>query len=485
MTRSPYAGDEARVGLVPERTLPAGRFEEDRTQLALADPGRAQADIAVRGPLLHRMDDAVGLVEALAAAGVDVALRLLVVVEPGDVRRVQVDLGGAVGHPFGDRLGDPGRLLDPDRGARPEALDLGRLAEDRHPVRRQGQHAIDGMADPDGLVSEDGRHQLEGLLQLELEVLLGERQLGRRQRGGRDRRDLIRVRAGWAGGRTSRPRGRRRAGARTCSCPCRGRSGTRSRRPCSRTAGTGPTLIIWWTAGVSGMTRPGHAGDPRAPCAAGDDDGVGGDVALVGADAADVAVHDVDAGDLGPGDDRQRAERIAFSRMSVPARSESTTPTLGVEKPPRMTDGSRYGTSAAISSGVSSSRLDAPGRRRRRPALELLHPLGRPRDLDAAALGEDAEFLVLADAVERQRRHLLRVIRREDEVGGVAGGAARVRQRALVEEDDVAPAEVRQVPGQAVADDAGADDDDLGSSRDGGHSMSPPGSGCGRLEREG
>ena len=98
--------------------------------------------------------------------------------------------------------------------------------------------------------------------------------------------------------------------------------------------------------------------------------------------------------------------------------------------------------------------------RRRRPPLQLLHPLGRAGDLDAAAPGEDAHLLVLDDAVEGDRRHLLRVVGQEDEVRGVTGGATRVRQRALVEQDDVAPAEAGEVPGHAVADDAGADDHD-------------------------
>ena len=61
-----------------------------------------------------------------------------------------------------------------------------------------------------------------------------------------------------------------------------------------------------------------------------------------------------------------------------------------------------------------------------------------------AGLGEDAELLVLANAVERERRHLLRVVDREDEVRGVAGRAARVRQRALLEEHEVAPAQARR-----------------------------------------
>ena len=62
--------------------------------------------------------------------------------------------------------------------------------------------------------------------------------------------------------------------------------------------------------------------------------------------------------------------------------------------------------------------------------------------------------------VERERRHLLRVVGQEDEVGGVTRRSARARQRALLEQHDVPPAEAREVPGHAVADDPGADDDD-------------------------
>ena len=44
----------------------------------------------------------------------------------------------------------------------------------------------------------------------------------------------------------------------------------------------------------------------------------------------------------------------ADSRIIVPARTESTTPTVGVQKPPTMTSGSRKGTLSAISAGVTS-----------------------------------------------------------------------------------------------------------------------------------
>ena len=94
-------------------------------------------------------------------------------------------------------------------------------------------------------------------------------------------------------------------------------------------------------------------------------------------------------------------------------------------------------------------------------ALELLQTLGRPRDLDPAALGEHAELPVLADAVQRERGHLLGVVHEEDEVRGVAGRAARVRHRALVDQHDRVPSQTRQVERHAVADDARADDDGL------------------------
>ncbi len=50
--------------------------------------------------------------------------------------------------------------------------------------------------------------------------------------------------------------------------------------------------------------------------------------------------------------------------------------------------------------GGEELRLDAPGVARRQASLELLHPLGRARDLDAAALGEHTQLAVLPNAVQ-------------------------------------------------------------------------------------
>ena len=159
----------------------------------------------------------------------------------------------------------------------------------------------------------------------------------------------------------------------------------------------------------------------------------------------------------------------APSRMIVPARSESTTPTPGCQKAPMIWSLSRKGTFSCDELGGDHLGLDAPGLGRGHPAAQLLHPLLGARDLEAAALGEDAELLVLLDRVEREVGDLAGVVGQEDEVGGVTGRAARVGQRALVDLDDVGPAQLGQVVDQAVADDAGADDDDLGGGGDGGH----------------
>ncbi len=54
----------------------------------------------------------------------------------------------------------------------------------------------------------------------------------------------------------------------------------------------------------------GHPGDAGAPHAAADDDGFGLDGALVGADGVDAAIAHVEAGDLGAGEDRERAHGL-------------------------------------------------------------------------------------------------------------------------------------------------------------------------------
>ena len=66
-------------------------------------------------------------------------------------------------------------------------------------------------------------------------------------------------------------------------------------------------------------------------------------------------------------------------------------------------------------------------------------------------------------AVEGEVGHLLVVVHRIDEVGGVPGGAAGVGQGAFVELDDVSPPERGEVFDHRVTDDSGADHYHLGA----------------------
>ena len=181
------------VGLVPERALPAGGLEEHRALLDLLRVHRGEPLAAVGLVLLAGVDDPVGLVERLRRARPDVGAGALVRVEPGDVGVADVDLGVTVRHPLGDRAADPRALLDPDRGRGPEALDLGRLPQHRPAVGGQREQPVDRVADLGAVGTEQVGHQLEGLLQLRVEVLLGERHLRRRQLGLLDRGDVLGV----------------------------------------------------------------------------------------------------------------------------------------------------------------------------------------------------------------------------------------------------------------------------------------------------
>ncbi len=207
--------------------------------------------------------------------------------------------------------------------------------------------------------------------------------------------------------------------------------------------------------------RARHARDPRRPHAARDHDDVGLEVAARRAHAAHATVLDVDAGHLGVREDLRafRLRLLAHERPEAERvddcdgrRVEAAEEDRLVHERDELLDLRRRDESAAV---------DAPRLRRRHPAAQFLHPLLRARDLDPAALVQRAGVAVLAHRLERELRHLLRVVDREDEVGRVAGRAARVRKRPLVELDEIGDAELGEPAGEAVADDAAADDDDL------------------------
>src|ERR1700687_6171155 len=86
-------------------------------------------DIALRSPLLARMDDAVRLVEVLRAPRSHVVVGARERVEPSDVGLVRIDLRRSRGHPLREHAPRAWTLLDPDGRRRPEVAHLDRLAE--------------------------------------------------------------------------------------------------------------------------------------------------------------------------------------------------------------------------------------------------------------------------------------------------------------------------------------------------------------------
>ena len=219
--------------------------------------------------------------------------------------------------------------------------------------------------------------------------------------------------------------------------------------------------IIWWTAGVSGIDAPAIRAirGLQMPQA----------MTTTSASMSPPSVRTrghppvlrVDAGDLDTGRDGQRAQvqgRLAHERARLERVDDADPRRVEAAEDDRLVDERDH--RLDLGRGEESGALDAPRGGRRHPPLQLLHALGRAGDLDAAALVVDAELAVLVGALDRERRHLLGVVGQEDEVRGVAGGAARVGEGTLLDEHDVPPALLRQVVGHAVADDPRADDDD-------------------------
>ena len=475
--------DEPGIGLVPEGALPQDRLVEDGAELGLAVVVGRLAHAAVGRPLLRRVDDAVGLVEALRRAVPDVLGGGLLGVEARDVGGVQVDLGLAEDHPLRHGASDARALLDPDRRGGPQALDLGRLAEDRHAVGGEGEQAVDCVLLLRTLVADDLRHELECVLVLVGEVVGREGELRGRQRGLGVRGDLLCVVEDRAVG---------------VGADLQARAVLALVHVGVHVADDGVLQVALGVGEhrdgadvlhlVHGRRErdlgAGHGGELAAPAAGGDDDVLGVDGALVGDDGLDVAVLDGEVLDLDIGEGLQGAHLdglLAHERAGTQ----------------RVADADALGVEAAEDDGLvdeghhlldlirreQAHVLDAPGLAGGDAASELLHALGRAGDLDATGLEERVEFLVLLEAVERELGHLLVVIDEEDEVGRVSGRPAGIGQRALVDLDDVAPAQAGQVVGDGVAHDAGADDDALGLARQVAHPSSSSRNGVVQIAR--
>ena len=312
-----------RVRLVPVRALPAGGLVEDGAELALALVEGRQPDVAVRRPLLGRVDDPVGLVEPLRGARPHVRDALLVLVEAGDVRRLEVDLGLAVDHPLGQRAADAGPLLDPHRGGRPQPL--------RPRASRRGSAGRPGVSESRPLIAylmpTDSSPTISGISSSACSICWTKSSSVNGSSVGESADSSIEgissgsCRIGrWAYEPTSSPLPSWRSYMFVSMSRTIGYS-IALLAPAKR--GTGPMSIIWCTAGVSGIDAPAMRASrglqtPQAITTT----SVSTSPRVVRT-RRHAAVLDVDAEHLGVGRHRQRARLAAPPRASACPRAAS------------------------------------------------------------------------------------------------------------------------------------------------------------------
>ena len=119
-----------------------------------------------------------------------------------------------------------------------------------------------------------------------------------------------------------------------------------------------------------------------------------------------------------------------------------------------------------ISSASTPQDFAAPALRLRSRQRSGVAATSRPPTGVEAGLAVELEGVVQPDGAARELRHHAGEVGLEHSPRGVRGGTPGLEQGALVDDDDVAPAELRQVVDGAAAGDAGADDDQPGAAGD-------------------
>ena len=174
-----------------------------------------------------------------------------------------------------------------------------------------------------------------------------------------------------------------------------------------------------------------------------------------------MAVVDAEAGDSGMAEElcavlfgRARHGRGGPGRLRVDVGGdvEGAEDTVGEE-----------GEAGARLFRVEQVAFDAPGEAVALLSFQVDEAFGGPGYLEAAdrfgaGLAVELHACPELDGAARESGHGLGGVDLEDEAGRVGGRAAGLEERALVDDDDFAPAEFRQVVCDAAAGDAGADD---------------------------
>jgi hypothetical protein len=216
--------------------------------------------------------------------------------------------------------------------------------------------------------------------------------------------------------------------------------------------------------GAGRQLDAGELADVARPDAGRIDRDLAADVAVVGADPGDATVRHLDRGDAHPLDDLHAAGAGALGiglrearRIDMPVGRDEHRALDAVERDQRE--------QLPGFCGRQRLEFEAEAARRRRHALELAPALLRgcePQAPDRLPLdrlaGVGLDFRVERGAVLHQAREVALRAQLPDEPRRVPGRA--VRQPALLEEHDVALAELGEVIGDRAADRAATDDHD-------------------------
>ena len=210
----------------------------------------------------------------------------------------------------------------------------------------------------------------------------------------------------------------------------------------------------------------GHRGQARRPDPTGDDYVVAGDPPVVGDHRPDPSPVRLDVQHLGHRVDRQRSllpgvlAHEGAGPQGVDHRHAGRIPSTQDHR--LVEEGHQFFRLVR----AYQPTLDTPALGRSHASVEFVQPFLGAGHLQAARGDADFHLLVLMLAVEGEVGHLLVVVHRIDEVGGVPGGPAGVGERALVQLHDVPPAECGKMLDHRVTDDSGADHYHPGAGRE-------------------
>jgi hypothetical protein len=205
-----------------------------------------------------------------------------------------------------------------------------------------------------------------------------------------------------------------------------------------------------------------HPSDERRPHTAGHHDVLACHPAPVGDHRLDPAVLDLDVEDLGVGEDLERAQFLGPLPQDRPG-------------PQRVHDRHRGGVEASQDHRLLDERhllLDLGGVSNSDSIPQAVAELMRRRSssirssVRATSIPPQVVLTPISSYCRWDSRvssgKFFAVVDREDEVGGVPGGATRIGKRPLVDLDDVLPALLGQVPDDGIPDDAGTHHDHPG-----------------------